>query len=226
MIEINNVNNVVWHHATARGGKVMGKILRIRSLIVLSCLLLAVPFSAYAADMLIVKDTGGVNTKFVVTSEGKVGIGIANPGLMFDALGDHVPGTGMARFVGTGFAGFMVADTSGNTGSDESGFLLKTAGTLIGQFGVRQSDQSVYIKNRVYGTVERVTITSAGNVGLATSAPTKLLDVNSDGIRVRNAMTPASSSAACNQGDISWDTNYVYVCVAANSWKRASLTSW
>ena len=193
-------------------------------MLVLLTVLMAV--SAQAEDKLVVKDAGGTITKFVVTAEGKVGIGLANPGLMFDALGDHVPGTGMARFTGTGFAGFMVADTSGNTGSDESGFLLKTAGTLIGQFGVRQSDQSVYIKNRVYGSVERVTIASTGNVGIGTSAPTALLDVNSNGIRIEQPKTPASASASCNQGDMSWDANFVYVCIATNSWKRASLSPW
>lgn len=38
--------------------------------------------------------------------------------------------------------------------------------------------------------------------------------------------TPASSSAAGNQGMIVWDADYVYVCVAANTWKRSPLTTW
>jgi len=27
-------------------------------------------------------------------------------------------------------------------------------------------------------------------------------------------------------GRICWDDQYVYVCVASNTWKRAALTSW
>ncbi|WP_146126987.1 hypothetical protein [Labrys okinawensis] len=37
--------------------------------------------------------------------------------------------------------------------------------------------------------------------------------------------TPASSSAPCTAGTQQADANYVYVCVAPNSWKRAALSS-
>lgn len=38
--------------------------------------------------------------------------------------------------------------------------------------------------------------------------------------------TPASSSATGVAGTIVWDSNYIYVCVAANTWKRAAIASW
>ena len=38
--------------------------------------------------------------------------------------------------------------------------------------------------------------------------------------------TPASSSAPGVQGTIVWDSNYVYICTAPNSWKRSALSSW
>lgn len=37
--------------------------------------------------------------------------------------------------------------------------------------------------------------------------------------------TPASSSDACKQGAIKWDASFLYVCAAANSWKRAALSA-
>ena len=37
---------------------------------------------------------------------------------------------------------------------------------------------------------------------------------------------PASASAAGRAGQIAYDASYVYVCVAASSWKRASLSAW
>ena len=37
--------------------------------------------------------------------------------------------------------------------------------------------------------------------------------------------TPASSSATCTAGQFTDDTNYHYVCVATNTWKRAALSS-
>lgn len=38
--------------------------------------------------------------------------------------------------------------------------------------------------------------------------------------------TPASSRAPCQTGDWAHDTDFVYTCVAANTWKRAALSSW
>lgn len=34
------------------------------------------------------------------------------------------------------------------------------------------------------------------------------------------------TSASGNAGEICWDSNYVYVCVAANTWRRAALSAW
>lgn len=68
-------------------------------------------------------------------------------------------------------------------------------------------------------------LSSNGNVGIGTS-PTAKLDVNSDIIRLRTAKTPASAGAAGNAGDICWDADYIYVCVATNTWKRAAIGTW
>ena len=38
--------------------------------------------------------------------------------------------------------------------------------------------------------------------------------------------TPASASATGIAGEIAWDANYLYVCTAANTWKRAALSTW
>lgn len=38
--------------------------------------------------------------------------------------------------------------------------------------------------------------------------------------------TPASSTAPGKTGELCWDNDYVYVCVAPNSWKRTALSSW
>lgn len=37
---------------------------------------------------------------------------------------------------------------------------------------------------------------------------------------------PANSSANGIAGTIRYDSSYIYVCVANNTWKRASLSSW
>lgn len=65
-----------------------------------------------------------------------------------------------------------------------------------------------------------------GNVGIGTNSPDTKLDVNGDRLRIRDKYTPESSTAACSQGQMAWDDQYVYVCVAQNSWKRTALSSW
>ena len=75
--------------------------------------------------------------------------------------------------------------------------------------------------------VSRGRIGANGNWGLGlTSEPTAMLDVNSDCMRLRTAKTPATASSAGNAGDICFDSNYIYYCVATNTWKRAALSSW
>jgi hypothetical protein len=81
--------------------------------------------------------------------------------------------------------------------------------------------------------------TSQNNVRLINDANGQLtintvtggnLQINANGISTTgsfhlNLSTPASSSALCAAGQIGADTNYVYVCVAANTWKRSALSS-
>jgi len=55
----------------------------------------------------------------------------------------------------------------------------------------------------------------SGNVsGNATTA---------SGITIRSGLTPTSIGTA---GQIGYDGNYIYVCVATNQWKRALISSW
>lgn len=66
----------------------------------------------------------------------------------------------------------------------------------------------------------------AGNVGIGTTVPTAKVDIDSDILRLRTAKTPATAGAAGNKGDIAWDANYIYVCVATNSWTRSAIVAW
>jgi hypothetical protein len=45
-------------------------------------------------------------------------------------------------------------------------------------------------------------------------------------LKLSTTAPPATASAAGEAGDIQWGSDYVYVCVAANTWKRAALTTW
>lgn len=51
-------------------------------------------------------------------------------------------------------------------------------------------------------------------------------NVIATGLILSNSKTPESSSSPGTKGQIAWDTDYVYVCIANGTWRRSALTSW
>lgn len=98
------------------------------------------------------------------------------------------------------------AESTGNAGSDFAVVRYSDAGAAL--------DTVISAKR------------SNGHVGVMTNSPTAPLDVNGNSVRVRTSKTPASATANGSAGEICWDANYVYVCVAANTWKRSPLDTW
>lgn len=45
-------------------------------------------------------------------------------------------------------------------------------------------------------------------------------------IRLDNPTVPTSATDTGSAGSISWDANYIYVCVATNTWKRVAIATW
>lgn len=68
----------------------------------------------------------------------------------------------------------------------------------------------------------------------AGSSATAVATFNSNGnfgitgntLNIPNTRTPASAGAPGTAGDICWDSSYIYVCVATDTWKRTAITTW
>ena len=45
-------------------------------------------------------------------------------------------------------------------------------------------------------------------------------------VGISGPTTPASATATGVAGTIVWDANYIYVCTATDTWKRAAITTW
>jgi hypothetical protein len=92
---------------------------------------------------------------------------------------------------------------------------------------IAKSDASLSFYDAT-GVAERARIDSSGRllVGTSTDSGGALLQVNGDRVRIATAKTPASATAAGVAGEICWDASYVYVCVAANTWKRSAIATW
>ena len=106
---------------------------------------------------------------------------------------------------------------NGNEYATDPGWVKIGAGNISGANG-----------SIVFQTLgaDNMTILRGGNVMIGTGTPTEKLDINSDAIRLRTAQTITNSTDTGTTGQICWDASYVYVCVATNTWKRATLATW
>lgn len=52
------------------------------------------------------------------------------------------------------------------------------------------------------------------------------LSLNPGGSVLIGTQTPASASATGTAGTVTWDSSYIYVCTASNTWKRAAIATW
>jgi hypothetical protein len=58
----------------------------------------------------------------------------------------------------------------------------------------------------------------------AANASAKTTNVST--LRLMSSVVPANSTANGVPGSTAYDAGYVYVCVAPNTWKRTTLTTW
>ncbi len=89
-----------------------------------------------------------------------------------------------------------------------------------------QPGQSIDYRFRTATTTEpvRLQVASSGAVGVGIATPSAALDVEG-AVRFRTPRSPASN-APCQSGELAWDGDYVYVCVATNSWRRSALSAY
>jgi hypothetical protein len=150
----------------------------------------------------------------VIDSTGQVGIGTAAPGTLIHGqiASTASTNTEIFRLTDNALCDFRVFLDRG-TALGNSATRLRTAN------GILTFDTS---------DAERARIDSSGRllVGTSTNTGGSLLQVNDNRIRVATAKTPASATDTGAQGEICWDANYLYVCTATNTWKRAALSTW
>jgi len=68
-----------------------------------------------------------------------------------------------------------------------------------------------------------------GRLPVATTSGQSVIEsarINNRGNFVLSRNPPSSAADAGDPGEVAVDASYIYVCVAANNWKRAALSSW
>lgn len=129
--------------------------------------------------------------------------------------------------IGTGSDLQFVHDGTQTTIENNTGTLfIKSAGSIALR---KQSSDLNYITMLTDGTTN---LFYAGGV-----SNQKKLITNADGIsvngvtetdqfRLTNSNVPSSATDTGTAGDIAIDSNYIYICIAANTWKRAAISTW
>lgn len=112
-------------------------------------------------------------------------------------------------------SGSVSANTLTMTGGSGIGSLTSDSGLEFNDTDAPATITKIYSGGLIgtYAGAEAWRITTA--TGEATF-PTLLLSTG----------TPASAGAVGTTGTIKWDANYIYICTATNTWKRAAISTW
>jgi hypothetical protein len=147
---------------------------------------------------------------------GTVSIGtLAGLYLNTNSIGTGAGSTTVTNYYGIRHTGF----TNGANGTVTNAYELNlggitNSGSITNKYAIYQADSSStnYLASKLL-------------IGTTTAGASKLV-VNDDSIQVNTAKTPASASATGTAGQIAWDSSYIYVCVATNTWKRVAIATW
>ena len=147
-----------------------------------------------------------------------IGVDVLAPsitgGTVNETLGVHVAAQSGAT------ANYGLAIDGKYSGADDFAVLVNstTARSFFGviDFGAKAGIADVGISRLAPGSIA-VGDGTAGNASGTLTAGS---------IVEPTSYTPASSSSEGVTGQIAWDANYVYVCIAPNTWRRAALSTW
>lgn len=112
--------------------------------------------------------------------------------------------------------GVVSAGTWEGTAIDISDYTNLIAGTNITLSEDTLNVDDAFVVNDASDTTTG-TLTAAGFTTTGTTNTTVLI-VGSD--------APANSTSTGTAGTITWDSDYLYICVAANTWERVAIATW
>ena len=85
------------------------------------------------------------------------------------------------------------------------------------------ADSSGVLFFRTNGATEALSLNASQTAQFAGAV---VANAASGAFRITNSQTPASAAATGTAGTIAWDSSYIYVCTATNTWKRVAISTW
>jgi len=152
-----------------------------------------------------------------ITSDGKLGLGTSSPSAKL-----HV------RAADSDTVATLLRLEQFNAAQTDSARLVITADVANNLVTYDATGFNTGSHVFLTGGLDRARIDSSGRLLVGTSSQSggSLLQVNDDRIRIASSKTPASASDTGTAGEICWDSSYIYVCTATDTWKRAALSTW
>jgi hypothetical protein len=148
---------------------------------------------------------------------------------IFNTTGDFAVTQGNATIGSSSIVTYI--DTTnlavGSNVANQAG-LIKFVSTFNAGDGVEltQNATSGDLEIRMNHAATPSVLISGADVGLSTN----LLVLNdttlSGELFVPSPTVPPAANSPGTTGQISWDANYVYVCIATNTWKRTAIATW
>jgi hypothetical protein len=163
-----------------------------------------------------------------IAATGNVGIGTAAPNSRLEVIPGGGQGINCINNGGAGTTNYAVMAQSAGVASANTGLYVNCFNAST-NYGVRIVAPAAGANSWAIYSDATAQSYFAGNVGIGTANPTISsgvgLHLDGSTLRLGTARTPASSTATGNQGEICWDSSYLYVCVSTNNWRRILLST-
>ena len=121
-------------------------------------------------------------------------------------------GDDTSKYIDMGINGNNYSSSSWTISGANDGYVYVNSGNLT----LGTDTPNTTVKVHVGGTLASNVITtfSSSNVTIGGN------------LIVGNTYTPTLANSTGTAGQIAWDNNYVYICIATNTWKRANISTW
>jgi hypothetical protein len=182
--------------------------------------------------------TGTATTSAVVgsaTGSGTGVYGITSTGIGVQGRAGGTGGFGVSGLVASVDGTAVGASQFGSAGGAVTNPLVNIARTIAAPINTSITGDLIFGNDA--GVVSGTGVRS-GNLLRLQNAGTNALTVDLSGnltatgrgsftgLRLVSPTVPATASSSGTAGDMAWDSGFVYVCTATNTWKRAALSTW
>jgi len=164
-----------------------------------------------------------------INSTGKIGIGTgatAPDGLL------HVHTATAGTVTANANADELIVENSGNAGisilapdANISALYFGSPTDNLGAF-VQWDHDNLLMKFGTHKTGGILRFISGNNATAGSFDASQNFILATGDLIITTPTTPASAGAAGTIGTIAWDTGFLYVCTATNSWERVAIASW